>query len=160
MGIEEAEKAGIIRTILQLMGTNLIEPSIEAYIEKLIGLYPSIKEIWLIGSRANNTARLNSDYDFIVFADEGTFCSLSNNTDIQKDNIDLMVVINQDGEFRNPWINKSGSLVSWEWNRISESIATYKSVKWIDDEEAKSKGFKNHGQIISQRLKAQRIWPR
>jgi hypothetical protein len=37
---------------------------------ELVNTYPSIQEVWLIGSRANNRARNDSDWDYMVFGDD------------------------------------------------------------------------------------------
>ena len=50
-----------------------MEPKIKTYIDELITSYPEINSIWLIGSRANNSANKNSDWDFLVFANEHIF---------------------------------------------------------------------------------------
>ena len=42
------------------------------YIQSLTRKYLAIKSIWLIGSRANDNAREDSDWDLLVFADEKT----------------------------------------------------------------------------------------
>jgi len=47
----------------------MIETTGHEYVNKLTKRFPTIKSVWLIGSRANDTANECSDWDFIVFAD-------------------------------------------------------------------------------------------
>jgi Polymerase beta, Nucleotidyltransferase len=47
------------------------------YVSALVSAYSAIREVWLYGSRANETARPDSDWDYLAFADEATLVSLS-----------------------------------------------------------------------------------
>ena len=41
------------------------------YVERLSAAFPCIREVWLFGSRANGGAGPNSDWDYLVFTDDG-----------------------------------------------------------------------------------------
>lgn len=94
----------------------------------------SVTEIWLIGSRANNTAREDSDWDFLVFGDDSSLNKLKRMIEYKRENIDFLVVFDGDN-FIAPWgiPKKSGSLTKWEWNRISDYSAQYKHINFIPD---------------------------
>lgn len=126
---------------------------IEDFIFRITGTYEAIEEVWLIGSRANGTARPDSDWDLLVFADEPTFQRMRKNRRLRRAEIDCLVV--RDGnEFREPWGRrpKHGDLSGWGWTTISQSEAEYDATKWVEDEDG--------GRTISKRCKAIRIWPR
>jgi predicted nucleotidyltransferase len=130
---------------------------IKDYIKRLIEAYPDIKSIWPFGTRANNSYRSDSDWDLFVFGNQRILNSLKENKTFNNDQIDLMVVFN-DTEFEKPWPDekgvKHGSLKSWEWLEISPRDATYKSVKYINEDE----WFKEE-MIDCKTLKAIKIWP-
>src|SRR5215469_15219181 len=86
----------------------------EQYIKALVREYPSISEVWLFGSRANDCARAESDWDYLAFADDDTLPDLSRDTRFHIKGIDLMIVV--DGiRFAKPWredgeLQKTGTL--------------------------------------------------
>ena len=102
---------------------------------RLSEAYPSIEEIWLLGSRANRRARQDSDWDYLVFAkDPSLLNSLAQNQRFHQSDIDLFVVA--DGVcFMRPWVDEHGehkkgyldaSVAGWCWKRLSEHEATYR----------------------------------
>jgi|SRR5690554_3469958 len=135
----------------------MLTPKIQTYINRLTEKSPEITAIWLIGSRANGNAKCDSDWDFLVFGDAGTYKNVENDDSLHLNEVDLLIVT--DDEFSKPYGNpKTGSLQNWEWNLKSESEATYKGVKWIPDLEAEKDGMPNMGQLFEQKLKAVRIY--
>lgn len=94
----------------------LISLEIRGYLNKLVAKYPSIQEIWLIGSRVNRSAEAK-DWDFIVFADEDALAALEKDADFDMPDIDLLIVYDGD-RFKKPRGNKSGSLTEWGWRII------------------------------------------
>ena len=108
------------------------------YREELLRAYPSIKQIWLIGSRADGSAKSSSDWDYIVMADQSTLDALSAAPHFNDPVIDLLVVYDGN-QFRKPWPDgdkeKRGSLTGWEWKEISEINATYKATKPQDNDD-------------------------
>jgi len=126
-----------------------------AYVRKLAMKHPSVTEMWLLGSRANGTAKATSDWDILAFADESTFNALRDHHELQHPDVDLLVVKSADGRFEKPWgRTKSGTLEKWQWNRLSETEATYRSTKFVPDP-----GEAHHGDFHEQILKAVRLWP-
>jgi len=103
------------------------------YISELVAAYPSIREAWLFGSRANGYAKPESDWDFLAFADEPTLTALRGDLRFHRPGIDLMIVTDGD-QFESPWIEGSrvdhGELSKdWRWNRRSATTATYLAAK-------------------------------
>ena len=107
-----------------------------AYIAELVAAYPSIREVWLYGSRANGSARPDSDWDYMAFADEATLTALRSDSRFHRAGIDLMIVTNGD-QSAAPWTDhsgsKSGTLAKvdggWHWERLSPTQATYRATK-------------------------------
>lgn len=107
-----------------------------AYVAELVAAYPSIREVWLYGSRANGTAREKSDWDYLAFADAATLAALRRETRFDREGIDLMVVT--DGvRFEQPWIDpggkKEGTLApefgGMHWRKMSATEARYQATK-------------------------------
>ena len=110
------------------------------YIERLLGAYPAIREIWLIGSRANNCARPGSDWDFLVFCDdELAFSDLHLDTSFNVAGIDLLVAVDNLNAF-NPWsvdtdfgtktlrLDVLGN--NLDWQPVSATAATYRPLDY------------------------------
>ena len=108
------------------------------YIAALTSAYPAIKEVWLIGSRADDSAKASSDWDYIAIADENTLRALSADVTLRDPAIDLLVVYDGDN-FCKPWPDgdrqKRGSFSGWHWQRVSPVEATYKATKPRDDDD-------------------------
>src|SRR5438874_8150565 len=107
-----------------------------SYVEELVGRYPEIAEVWLIGSRAAGTPRANSDWDYVVFADERILRSLMRQTRFKVPGVDLLIVY--DGEnFKKPWADnrrrKHGSLSEFCWRTLSPTEACYRGTKPATD---------------------------
>jgi predicted nucleotidyltransferase len=126
-----------------------------AYIAALVGAYPAVKEIWLLGSRANGSHRPDSDWDFLVFANQRVLNSLTRNSRFKRPDVDLLVVYDGD-KFCKPWRDpkkarkKRGSLSGWEWKSLSDE-ATYKATK----ESAEDEFY-----VDITKGRAVRVWPR
>lgn len=110
----------------------MLTPVINSYLDGLLKSISSIESIWLLGSRANGTAKPESDWDFLVFGDDAVFEKIQNSPSLHMKNVDLLVVA-ADGSFKKPYgEEKSGDLKSWEWRIITSETATYKSAKFDD----------------------------
>lgn len=106
------------------------------YVVDLVVAYPSIREVWLFGSRANGSARLESDWDYMAFADDATLTALRADSRFHRARIDLKIVT--DGiQFAAPWPgpgrSDNGSLAKvdggWHWHRLSPTQVTYRATK-------------------------------
>jgi predicted nucleotidyltransferase len=122
------------------------------YLDSLTEAYPRIREVWLIGSRANGSARAESDWDYLVFADRRILRALRQDTRFRHPSVDLLVVYDGD-QFATPWGEpnpKKGSLTSWDWELLSAGKAEYTAAK-----------IKPDSMFPDLRKKAAiRVWPR
>jgi len=126
---------------------------IKNYLAELKALYPEISSIWLIGSRANGTARQDSDWDFLLFGNEQIFKDLTNDDYFHRNDVDLLVIVDSEGHFKKPRGQyKQGTLASWQWKQLTDDAASYRSVKFIPDSPGSA-----HGNIKEEILKAKRI---
>jgi len=125
----------------------------DKFIRNITSSCPGLKSIWLIGSRANGTARENSDWDYIAFGDNDVLRCIENNENLHRSNTDFLVVTN-DEDFRSAWgeKDKSGSLSEWEWHQLSPTEAQYQEAKWVENEE--------QAKIVVTTKKAVRVWRR
>lgn len=81
----------------------------------------SIKSIWLIGSRANNSAREDSDWDLLVFVEEELSSVNRRDSSVDVIRVDTNGKYLTDGESADH-IN----LFNWSWNDSGNGEATYK----------------------------------
>ena len=112
---------------------------------------PGIKEIWLLGSRANGEGRENSDWDLLVFGTEETLEVLNRTPSLHRADVDCLVATNE--QFVNAWGEKlkSGSMPAWECQRLNDFFAEYTEHKWKDAVDGAG--------VISRRRKAVQLWP-
>lgn len=137
-----------------------MEKRIFDYLARLVARCRTINTIWLIGSRANCADWADSDWDFIVFADQDAFNSIRDDASLHEPCIDLLVVTDPSGTFSAPWgKHKSGSLPIWQWVALNEVEATYRSVKWRHDEGTDGEATDSHGDFRIEQAKAIRVWP-
>jgi hypothetical protein len=131
------------------------------YIRQLVAKYPSIREVWLYGSRANGEEHSTSDWDYLAFADDDSLSDLSRDSDLHWPSMDLMIVT--DGvHFAKPWVDASGQKTGTladdlasgglAWKPLSATTAIYRSVKRDRTERG---GFRS----IIRTLRAQRVYP-
>ena len=105
------------------------------YIGRLVQAYPSIREIWLLGSRANGSERPDSDWDCLAFGDDaGALNQLHNDPQFDDPKVDLLFVGPGLDEAIEPWCDPG---TSWKklgfghapggikWRVISPTEASY-----------------------------------
>jgi hypothetical protein len=110
----------------------------EEYIDRLVQAYPSIREIWLLGSRANGSERPDSDWDYLAFGDEARALNdLHNDSQFNDPDVDLLFLGPGLDEAMKPW----PSADTWKklglgdapggikWRIISETEACYIETK-------------------------------
>lgn len=131
------------------------------YVEQLVSEYPRIESVWLMGSRANDSYREDSDWDLLVFANKEILDAMVQHRNLKRKQVDVMVVYDS-VNFEEPWpeveengrVNpKRGRLsgsrpFSWEWNQTSQTEATYEGTKPLQG-----------GQTERTIKKALRLWP-
>ena len=125
--------------------------AVDAYVARMVKCCPSVREVWLLGSRANNTARPDSDWDLLVFGDGSLITQLREASELHRDDIDCLAVVDAD-RFESAWGKKpkGGSLSGWEWERSPNDQATYTETKWRDAEDGAG--------WVSKRRRALLLW--
>ena len=116
----------------------MLDPSVKTYVKELAVAYPQISSVWLFGSRANQNARADSDWDLLVFGSRDILRLLKIDTRFHNRSVDLLVVYDGENfvEAREEG-RKSGSLSEWAWKEEDQSTATYRATKPIYDENGK-----------------------
>lgn len=122
--------------------TSPLPSNLGRYIGELVECAPSVREVWLVGSRANGRSTEESDWDFLLFADQHALLSLRSAQRLRRDNVDVLVVVDGD-RFESPWPRsdkpgkfKRGNLrnhsdadgieaQSWEWKFTGDGEARY-----------------------------------
>ena len=125
----------------------------DEFINQIVSAYPKIREIWLIGSQANSRARTNSDWDYLVFSDDGPLLdSLYRDKRFSRSDIDLLVVVDTLRAL-NPWSVDSHSKMlclddlpgNLNWQRLSDTEAQYRPRDFaVDGQLAKAKRVYPH----------------
>ncbi len=110
-----------------------LSPTIVCWLNCVSAAIPGIREIWLIGSRAIGTERVDSDYDFLVFAEEKFWSTIQERGDLHRTDVDFLV--STDGNnFQSAWgCKKTVALSKLNWKLTSDTTATYEGQKWIVD---------------------------
>lgn len=146
-------------TKIDNVNLEILNKEIEQYIALLTTKVTGIRQIWLIGSRANGREHADSDWDFIVFSDPQVFQEITNNCSLHASNVDLLLV-GPDKTFQRPWGDlKNGSLESWEWKQVAPTKSIYIGTKWIPDQEAIEEGLDTLGYPLRETLNAVLVWP-
>ena len=110
------------------------------YRDGLVLAYPCIREIWLFGSRANNRARPDSDWDYLVFTDHASLMNqLCHDARFDDEGIDLFVVEEGLRVALNPWdrkgiarmLNLNPGDANLNWEKVSPIEAHYTETKDI-----------------------------
>ena len=112
--------------------SSIMESDISDFVHKIGREAPELVEIWLIGSRANDSASVESDWDFIAMGSTNTLAYLQKSVHLHRADVDFLVVINGD-DFEVAWGDrpKSGSLNEWEWTKKSNIDAEYMQSKML-----------------------------
>src|ERR1700682_5654838 len=91
----------------------------------------NLQSLWLIGSRANDCARDDSDWDFILFSDAAGLRLLQAAPHLKKDKIDLLVVadgIAADDPWPIPGETVRSILLAYaDWQITGPDTATYRN---------------------------------
>jgi hypothetical protein len=131
----------------------MLDDAMTVYVDALALAYPTVREIWLFGSRAAGVANSDSDWDFFVFADSYVLGALALDQSFNRADTDVLVIYDGD-HFREPWVDgdkgKAGSLSGWEWKRTTDDEATYKATKASKEDDF-------YVEITTER--AVRVWP-
>lgn len=72
------------------------------YVEQLVKEYPRIESVWLMGSRANDSYREESDWDLLVFANKEVLDAMRQHRELKRERVDVLVVYDSIN-FEEPW---------------------------------------------------------
>ncbi len=99
------------------------------HLEELLKASPGIREIWLLGSRINGGARVDSDWDLLFFADAALANYLNSDSRLLHPDIDYLILVDDENIQR---ISASGSgelalkdFTGLDWKLDGDSDATY-----------------------------------
>lgn len=122
------------------------------FVRQVFETCPELTSVWLIGSRANDSARETSDWDLLAFGSDKALACLRQHRELHRPDVDFLIVINGD-DFVNAWgdRDKSGSLAEWKWMQKSGDEAEYMEVK--------STPGANYGGVTPKLRRAVRLWP-
>jgi hypothetical protein len=113
----------------------------QEYVERLVKAYPSLREIWLFGSRANRTETPRSDWDYMAFGDDaGAMHALHHDLQFNEAGVDLMFAgPGVDVEAMKPWPEPDG-----HWKKLGLSAAPG-GIRWriLSDTEAQYTVYKD-----------------
>ncbi len=145
----------------------MLSQHVQDRLRRLIEKHASISAIWLIGSRANGCSRPESDWDFLIFANDDVFQAMKRDSTLDRGDMDILVVYDEDS-FEQPWGEnpKKGSLTEWGWSKVSEEEATYEQTKYVIDEETTERLRRKHnierfvasGPWIDSKAKSILVW--
>jgi predicted nucleotidyltransferase len=105
-----------------------------AFVDEPLQAFPSVREVWLFGSRANGAERPDSAWDYLIISEDSSLMNrMHQDRRFDRPNIDALVI---SGEFATrPWPVEDESwkklrmIDDLEWTPISATLATYRSVK-------------------------------
>ena len=136
----------------------MIESDADRYVAQLVAAYPAIREVWLFGSRANGTAREDSDWDYLAFGDWAVLDALRLDARFRRKDVDLLIVTNGE-RFETPWLKPTG--LNWgsmkddfealRWKQLSPTAATYTATKSV--------GARSWDVEVLPNQKARRVYP-
>lgn len=111
------------------------------------------QSIWFIGSRANNSGRFNSDWDFIAFVNNDIHESSARHSDVD------VIRVDENGQYllEGQSMNLSGSFSNWNWRNVDSESALY-TVRKTPDVEV-SQAF-NAEDVRYIDLKGLKVWER
>ena len=95
----------------------------EKYVHRLTQAHGGIAEVWLFGSRATGNARINSDWDYMVFlSDQREFNAICQDRELDQPDIDLFVVVGS--KAMRPWSAQDGQ------NKVLRLNASLGGLNW------------------------------
>jgi predicted nucleotidyltransferase len=119
----------------------VVYPSAEMtteFINELTTAYPSIRKVWLLGSRANGTWHDGSDWDYLVFDDDIRDMNHLCQTHKKRSDIDLLFVCADGDTALSPWPEPDGHQKKLglgdapgglNWREVSDTEASYMQTK-------------------------------
>lgn len=95
------------------------------YVDRLREAYPSIDEIWLLGSRVNAARERGGEWELLAFADNDALDGIRADASVHRDDLHLSIVTDGD-RFERAWGSpQPGSLSSIRWRVEDLHSASY-----------------------------------
>ncbi|MCX6056706.1 MAG: nucleotidyltransferase domain-containing protein [Chloroflexi bacterium] len=143
----------------------MLSTEIEAWLDCLIEQIKVTREVWLFGSRANETFTEESDWDFLFVVNDDASFDLDGMSAMYRKDVDLFVVKAGGDSFQHAWIDstKSGSFSQWNWKLRDQSTAIYSAAKWVEDQDlpdGMAQLESSLGKIKISSQIAKRVWPK
>jgi len=135
----------------------MLSAEISSWLREVVTRVPGIREVWLLGSRANGTATAASDWDLLIFGDHTVRQRLLASPDLHRADVDFLLGDPGADGFSRVW-GEAGTLSrsSLSWALQSPITATYRSVKWIPDDD---NPHGTTGRFDDSRKRAVRVFP-
>lgn len=114
---------------------NALSSEIKEWLQEVCNSSLGIREIWFIGSRANGTNRIDSDWDFLVIGDAGFIETIRQQKTLHRIDVDFLA--SEDGmHFHSAWGRQKTMVLSKiKWKKTSPYTAIYEGTKWVGDED-------------------------
>ena len=109
---------------------------------------PEISSVWAMDHAGDQPAPTAVQYELLAFADKATLQRLRRSENLQRADVEFLVVIDGD-VFESAWGPRklSGSLARWAWRQISPHEAYYDEARWAQA-----------GSVVRVRRKALLLW--
>jgi hypothetical protein len=104
---------------------------VSGFVSRLLVSCLDIASIWSINHCPDDEDEARSPRQLLVFADGATLERLRKAADLQRPDVEVLVVVDGD-RFENAWgpCCISGSLARWAWHYVSAHEARYDESRW------------------------------
>jgi len=121
---------------------------IKRFVSSVVVGCPEISSVWSMDHAGDEPAPTAAQYELLAFADKTTLQRLRRSENLQRADVEFLVVIDGD-VFESAWGPRklSGSLARWAWRQISPHEAYYDEARWAQA-----------GSVVRVRRKALLLW--
>jgi hypothetical protein len=121
---------------------------IKRFVSSVVVGCPEISSVWSMDHAGDQPAPTAVQYELLAFADKATLQRLRRSENLQRADVEFLVVIDGD-VFESAWGPRklSGSLARWAWRQISPHEAYYDEARWAQG-----------GSVVRVRRKALLLW--
>jgi hypothetical protein len=121
---------------------------IKRFVSSVVVGCPEISSVWSMDHAGDQPAPTAVQYELLAFADKATLQRLRRSENLQRADVEFLVVIDGD-VFESAWGPRklSGSLARWAWRQISPHEAYYDEARWAQA-----------GSVVRVRRKALLLW--
>jgi hypothetical protein len=123
---------------------------IQRFVSSVLVGCPEISSVWSMEHAADAPSPAAAAHELLAFADKATLQRLRRSENLQRADVEFLVVIDGD-VFESAWGPRklSGSLARWAWRQISAHEAYYDESRWQLGEA---------GSVVRVRRKALLLW--